>query len=102
MKTTNLIAKNSIFLFIGDAIGYGLQLILVVYIVRYLGEANFGKYCFAYAFAAVFLILSDIGLNFLIVREIARDTAKAGEYLTNVSIIRFILSLITILLATID
>ncbi len=98
MTTAKVIAKNSIFLFLGDAIGYVLQLILVVYLARYLGDANFGKYCFVTAFSMLFLILSDIGLSVLMIREIARDTTKAGKYLVNISIIKLILSSFTIIL----
>ncbi|MCK4251623.1 flippase, partial [candidate division WOR-3 bacterium] len=69
-----------------------------VYLVRYLGAVTFGKYAFAFAFTSLFVILSDLGLSVLSIREIARDTSKAGEYLTNISITKFVLSLITIVL----
>ena len=98
MTTAKRIAKNSTFIFLGDAIGHILQLILVVYLVRYLGAVTFGKYAFAFAFTSLFMILSDLGLSTLSIREIARDTSKAGEYLTNISITKFILSVITIVL----
>ena len=98
MTTAKRIAKNSTFIFLGDAIGHILQLVLVVYLVRYLGAVTFGKYAFAFAFTSLFMILSDLGLSTLSIREIARDTSKAGEYLTNISITKFILSMITILL----
>ena len=98
MTTAKRIAKNSTFIFLGDAIGHILQLVLVVYLVRYLGDVTFGKYAFAFAFTSLFMILSDLGLSTLSIREIARDTSKAGEYLTNISITKFILSLITLVL----
>ena len=98
MTTAKRIAKNSTFIFLGDAIGHILQLVVVVYLVRYLGDVTFGKYAFAFAFTSLFMILSDLGLSVLSIREIARDTSKAGEYLTNISITKFTLSLITIVL----
>ena len=98
MTTAKRIAKNSAFIFLGDAIGAILQLILVVYLVRCLGDVTFGKYAFAFAFTSLFMILSDLGLSVMSIREIARDASKAGEYLTNISITKFILSLITIVL----
>lgn len=98
MTTAKRIAKNSIFVFLGNVIGYILQLILVIYLVRCLGDITFGKYAFAFAFTSLFMILSDMGLSVMSIREIARDTSKAGEYLTNISITKFILSLITIVL----
>ena len=98
MTTAKRIAKNSAFIFLGDAIGAILQLILVVYLIRCLGDVTFGKYAFVFAFTSLFMIFSDLGLSVLSIREIARDTSKAGEYLTNISITKFILSLITIVL----
>lgn len=102
MTTAKTIAKNSIYLFLGDAFGYILLFILSIFLVRHLGVVNFGKYSFAIAFTSLFFILSDIGLSLLIIREIARDVSNAGLYLTNVSIIKLILSLITMVLIAIS
>ena len=98
MNTSQRIAKNSGFLFLGDAVGRALHLVLIVFIARYLGDVGYGKYAFAFAFTSLFVFFSDLGLSVLSIREIARDTSKAGEYLTNVSFIKLILSLIMIAL----
>ena len=98
MNTSQRIAKNSGFLFLGDVIGKVLHLFLIIFIARYLGDVGYGKYAFAFAFTSLFIFFSDLGLSVLSIREIARDTSKADEYLTNVSFIKLILSLIMIAL----
>lgn len=92
MTTIRRIAKNVVFLFCGDAIAAALGILLVVFLARYLGAAEYGKYAFAVAFTSLFLILADLGLSSLSIREIARDGRKSAEYLTTVSIIKIALS----------
>ncbi len=92
MTTIRRIAKNVVFLFFGDAASAALGILLVVFLARYLGAAEYGKYAFAVAFTSLFLILADLGLSSLSIREIARDVSKSAEYLTTVSIIKVALS----------
>lgn len=96
MTTVRRIAKNVAFLFSGDAIAAVLGIILVVFFARYLGAAEYGKYVFAVAFTSLFLILADLGLSSLSIREIARDNRKAAEYLTTVSVVKVVLSIVMI------
>ncbi len=92
MTTIRRIAKNVVFLFFGDAASAALGILLVVFLARYLGAAEYGKYAFAVAFTSLFLILADLGLSSLSIREIARDVSKSSEYLTTVSIVKMALS----------
>ncbi|GAH46212.1 unnamed protein product [marine sediment metagenome] len=64
----------------------------MIYIARYLGEVGFGKYSFAVSFTALFIIFADLGLSNLIIRELARNKELTNEYLTNVSVIKLLLS----------
>jgi O-antigen/teichoic acid export membrane protein len=100
-STVGRVARNSGFLFFADAISKILHLVLVVFIARMLGDVSYGQYAFAFAFTALFVIFSDFGLSVLSIRDIARDTSKAGKYLSSVSIIKTILSLITFALIVI-
>jgi len=92
MNTVQRIAKNIGVLAISQVITSILGFFLLIYIARYLGEVGFGKYSFALSFTALFVIFSDIGISNLIVREIARNKELTNEYLTNISIIKFLLS----------
>ena len=64
----------------------------MIYIARYLGEVEFGKYRFAMSFTALFAIFANLGINNYILREIARNKELTNEYLTNVSVIKLLLS----------
>lgn len=72
--------------------------ILIIYIARSLGENDFGIYNFALSFTALFAILADPGISSFMVREIARNKNLTDEYITNASLIKLLLSVITFLL----
>lgn len=92
------VAKNTIALFSAQTVGYTLSFIYIVYAARYLGAEGFGVLAFAMAFTAIFGIFTDMGLNLLTVREVARDKALAPEYLTNIIATKFMLSFLTLAL----
>ncbi|MBW3015165.1 flippase [Candidatus Woesearchaeota archaeon] len=103
MSEVRKIAKNTLFLTAGDIITKVLLFILAIYIARFLGPSEFGKFSFAFAFTFIFSILADLGLSVLVVREIAKNKDIAQKYLNNVlwikifsSIIIYALILITI------
>ena len=95
MNTIQRIAKNVGVLGISQVITSVLGFFLLIYIARYLGEVGFGKYSFALSFTALFVIFADLGISNLIIREIARNKELTNEYLTNVSVIKLLLSLLT-------
>ena len=96
MSTVERIGKNTVFIFLGGTVRALLGILLVVYLARYLGDVEYGKYAFAFAFTSLFLILSDLGLSILSIREIARDHQRASEYLTTISLTKLVLSLIMV------
>ena len=92
MNTVQTIAKNTGALAISQVITSILGFVLLIYIARYLGEVGFGKYSFAVSFTALFIIFADLGISNLIIRELARNKNLTNEYLTNVSVIKLLLS----------
>ena len=92
MSAVQRIAKNVGVLGISQVITSTLGFILLIYAARYLGEVGFGKYSFALSFTALFVIFADLGISNLIIREIARNKELTNEYLTNVSLIKLLLS----------
>lgn len=95
MTTIKRIAKNTMVLLISQIISYILAFFYMIYIARYLGPDGFGILSFALAFAGVFSIFADMGLNTLTVREIARDKSLTGKYFINVLSMKIILSILT-------
>jgi len=55
----------------------------------------FGLLCFALAFTGLFVLLLDLGINNLAIREVARDKSRANEYLSNTTFIKLIMGVVT-------
>jgi O-antigen/teichoic acid export membrane protein len=101
MNQVKTIGKNISSLGIAHAITLILGSILVIFIARYLGDIGYGKYSFAVAFTALFSVLSDLGLSTLTIRDVARDKSQAGRYLGQISALKVILAIVTLLLIVI-
>jgi len=66
-----------------------------MYVARYLGPKNFGVLSFALAFAAIFRVFTDIGLNQLTIREVARNRSLTQKYLGNIIVLKLLLAMAT-------
>lgn len=93
--TVRNIAKNTLVSAISQVIISTLGFFSLIYIARYLGEAEFGKYSFALTFVGFFSILANIGSNNYIIREVSRNKEQTSRYLTSISVIKLILSVPT-------
>jgi len=95
MSTVQRIARNTGLLLVSQVLSYLLSFFFVAYMARYLGAAGYGIISFAFAFTTLFSILADLGLQPLVVREVARDKSLAPKYLANVSMMKIILGSLT-------
>ena len=92
MGTIRLIAKNSFVSIASEIFAKLLALILTIILARYLGDFGFGQYSFVIAAMMLFQIISDFGLDALTVREISKKTESAGIYLSNILILKIVIS----------
>ena len=99
MGSVSRLLKNTSVLVASNLATKGLSALFIVYLARYLQDFGFGQYNFALAFASVFIIFSDMGLDALTIKNVARKPETAGEYLESVGIFRLGLSLIMIAIA---
>jgi len=67
----------------------------MIYLARRLGSLNFGKFTFANSFVYLFLILADLGITTLVVREVARNRDGGPQYVGNIATLKVILSVVT-------
>lgn len=88
------IIKNTGALAFGEIITRVLSLILIIYLARYLGDTGFGRYSLAFAFTSLFLVITDPGVNAVVIRDIARDKTLVGKYTGNILILKSLLSLV--------
>jgi len=96
MGSISRLLKNTSVLISSNLATKGLSALFIIYLARYLEDFGFGHYNFALAFASVFIIFSDMGLDALTIKNVARRPDEAGQYLEMVGIFRFGLSLIMI------
>lgn len=101
MNITRRIFKNVLSL---SAAQFGSRLftmLVSIYAARILGSTNFGKFTTAYAFAFLFSVFIDLGLVKIIIREIARNRAVAGQYYSAALVLRMLFGVTTFLLIVI-
>jgi O-antigen/teichoic acid export membrane protein len=94
------IAKNSAALVVSNVTSQILNFLYIINVARYFGAAGFGILSFALALATIFGTLIDFGLGSLTVREVARNKAMARKYLGNLTALKVILALLTIVVVT--
>ena len=93
-----IVARNSLFSLAGQVAVKLLSFAFTVFVVRRLGDATFGRYSTALAYVYLFAIFSDLGLGTYLVREVARDRSRIAELLSNVIVLRLLLSAGTVAL----
>ena len=92
MSNVRRVAKNFVALTISQLVAMGLALVLVILITRYLGSDSYGKLGVGMAVGAILTIFAPLGLDQLMIREVARDKATAAKYLGNVLVLESLLS----------
>lgn len=98
MKLFKRVGRNLIYKSIGEFFSRSGAFIFYIVIARTLGAELFGKYSFAFAYASIFMIFLDFGLNTVLIRDIATHPSWIGKYIGNMFTLKIILSLVVILL----
>jgi len=92
---SNSIAKNTAFMTVASI---GQKVISFVYftlIARQIGAEGTGKYFFALSFTTLFVVLVDLGLNNVLIREASRLKEKMQQYFSNVIFVKIFLGILT-------
>jgi O-antigen/teichoic acid export membrane protein len=92
------LAKNSLWLAIGEIINGALMFFLTIFLARYLMAEGYGKLTFALSLVNILAIFSDLGLSMLTTRELAQGKNNVKKYISNVFVIKVILAIITLIL----
>jgi O-antigen/teichoic acid export membrane protein len=92
------IFKNTVFLIIARLIFKAFLAALTILLARFLGVEKFGIYSTAIAFAGVFLVFNDLGMNTYMIREGSRDRSKLPLLFGNALVIEVVMSLILYIL----
>lgn len=98
MDAVKRIARNTVSLSIAEFIGRIGHFLIFVYIARLMGKVIFGTFNFAYSFSLIAIVFADIGINYMLVREIAKRKEAVSAYVGNSFIIKAALSALTFML----
>jgi len=98
MNITDRVKTNIIFKFIGEFVSRLIIIFFYIYVARKLGDAGFGKYSFAISFCGLFMVFMDMGINTLLIREIAKEKNRTYEYVSNITTLKIILSVFVFIL----
>ncbi|MFZ2310466.1 MAG: flippase [Patescibacteria group bacterium] len=101
MTKIHNIARNTSYLTLALILQKIISFTYFIILTRALGVASMGQYYAAISFTTIFAIFIDLGFANTLTREVAKDQAKATDWLGNVVALKIPLSLITIILAVI-
>ena len=97
------IAKNIFWLSISHIGSRLIRAVIIIYAARILGAAEYGVFSYALSLAGFFTVFSDIGINQLITRELAKYPEKKFHYFSTAFWIKISLFIfVTILIITIS
>jgi PST family polysaccharide transporter len=82
------VLRNSGWLLAEKAVRLVVGLFVSGWTARYLGLEQFGVLSYALALVAMFAVIANLGLDSIVVRDLARDPARAGETLGSASLLK--------------
>jgi O-antigen/teichoic acid export membrane protein len=97
MNNLQNILKNTLVIYISQAISHLMNFLLIIIIARYLGTDGLGQFTLAFSYLIIFQTLSQFGLGEFLIREISRDKENFNKYFLNAVVIRIAISLIVLL-----
>ena len=87
--------SNSFFLIADDVIRAIITLLIIAILARYFDLETFGDYSFIFALCSIFQIMVGMGMNPIIIREVAKRPEESEEIFNASFFIRILFSLIT-------
>jgi O-antigen/teichoic acid export membrane protein len=88
MTNTASIAKNSLVPTLLNLLNRAIDFLFAAFYLRVLGPADAGSYANAIAVAGWFEIISNFGLNTLVIRDVSQEKGRASHYLLNTIVLR--------------
>jgi O-antigen/teichoic acid export membrane protein len=98
MSRISRITSNIFFNALGKIYDMVASIVWIALIARYLGRDGFGEYSLIWAVLTMSIIIPEIGLNSVLIREVAKDKDRAPELLRATISVRRLLSLVCVLI----
>jgi O-antigen/teichoic acid export membrane protein len=93
------IIANTFWLFADRIVQMLLSLFIGIWVTRYLGPEQFGLLSYSMAFVSLFGVISNLGMDSIVVREVVRNSASANLILGTTFFLRQASTLVTALMA---
>ncbi len=90
--------RNASYLTMASIGAKAFSFIFVLYANRVLGPDLMGNYAAVTGYVGLFGVLSDLGLGTLTIRDVSQDRSLAVRYVSNLLVLRTLLSVLSILL----
>lgn len=94
MNGTRSLAKNSLVPTVLNLLNRSIDFLFAAFYLRVLGPADAGSYANAIAVAGWFEIISNFGLNTLVIREVSQNRSRASEFLLNTIVLRLLTTIL--------
>ncbi|MCB0208599.1 MAG: glycosyltransferase [Anaerolineae bacterium] len=98
----SIAARNSFFSTFGKLGVKILSFAFTIFIIRWLGDADYGQYVIIWSYVSIFAMLSDAGLNMYAIREIAKHQYGSQFIAGNIIVLRLGLAVVTIILINVS
>src|SRR3989304_5792881 len=90
--------SNSFFLIVDDVTKAVVTLVIVGILARYFDLKTFGDYSFIFALCNIFQVMIGMGMNPIIIREVAKRPEESEEIFNASFFLRMLLSITTFLI----
>ena len=97
-RTFRTFAKNFGSLYGANMTAKVANVALVIVAARYLGVEEFGRFSFIISLVALFLTFTDFGINFYVIREVARRRERTQQFVGNALVVKLFLALTAVIL----
>ncbi len=84
------VLKNTFWLALAHGFTSFLMFFLFIYAARVFGAAEYGKFTFALSFVSLFVILGDVGMSSIVVREFSKKKEDEKDYSLIISLKLFL------------
>lgn len=96
MNTPQKVFKNTAYQILGQFFHVILSVATIALIARYLGVESYGKFSLILVILSFFIILTDFGVNDIVVRELSRDKSRTSRIIYDLIFLKLLLGIAAI------
>ncbi|MGC8897675.1 MAG: flippase [Bacteroidota bacterium] len=97
--TSQRVLRNATILFISQVLTKLIAFANFLILTRLLGDRGFGEMSFGLSYAVLFIVISNLGVDTIVIRDIAQKQQDPELLVGNSAALRFVLTLLTLAMA---